>query len=174
MNNYIEKIDSLGKIIIPKEIREKYNFTVDNYIEFIEGSNFVALRNYSVLGKYKKLSQILVNILNEYLNVEAFITDKNKIIAYAGVFKDKFLDREISKYLKGAIKRRESIFEKFIKDIPITDSEIVKCSYIDEVIISDGEELGILFMYEIDREIKDINLKIVNIVLSFLLNTLDE
>lgn len=173
MENYIEKIDSLGRILIPEEIRKKYDFNTDNYIEFIEGSNFVALKNYSLLSKYKNLSQILVNTLNYYLNVEAFITDKHNIIAYAGVYKDKYINKPISKYLKGAIKRRESIFEKFIKNIPITDDSIIKCSYIDEVIISEGEELGILFIYCID-EIKDIDLKIVNIVISFLINTLDE
>ncbi len=171
--HYLEKIDSFGRIIIPEEIRNKYKIDSSDYLEFICGSSFIAIRKYSIISRYKSLAQNITDILEEYLGCEVFITDTNKIIAYSGEYKEKYLDKNISKYLLTAIRRREEILEKYEKDIEIIDNEYISSKYIDKTIIVNGEEVGLLFLYR-DNFVDEVDLKIIDIALSFLIKTLEE
>lgn len=171
--SYLEKIDSLGRLSIPEEIREKYKIDTNDYLEFVCGSSFVAIRKYSIISRYKSLSQNITDILEEYLGGEVFITDTNRIIAYSGEYKEKYLNKNISKYLLKSIRRREEILEKYEKKIEIIDNEYISSKYIDKTIIVNGEEVGLLFLYR-DNFVDEIDLKIIDIALSFLIKTLEE
>ena len=62
------KIDSLGRIVIPKEIRERLNIKENDYLEFLVFNDGLALKKYSKIGKLQYLAQELTDTLNMFLN----------------------------------------------------------------------------------------------------------
>lgn len=168
------KIDGLGRLVIPKEIRERYGIHENDYLEFLIDSDGFFIRKYSRLGKISSLAQELTDTLNVFLNAEVLIAERDKIVAYSGEFKEKYLGKEISKSLSKSIRRRESLFETYKKKLEIVEGDFIECSYINETIVSNSEEVGIISLYRKDKPVTESDLKIVNIVCSFFTRYLEE
>lgn len=168
------KIDGMGRIVIPKEIREKFNIKEDDYLEFSIVNEGVVLKKYSKLGKLTTLAQELTDTLNKYLEAEVLIAERDKILAYTGIYKDKYLNQNISNKMIKSIRRRESLFEKYSKDLELIENDMVMCSYINETIVANSEEVGLICVYRTDRSVDENDLKIVKIVSSFLTKYLED
>lgn len=168
------KIDSLGRIVIPKEIRERFNIKEDDYLEFCLIKDGFFIRKYSKIGKLQILAQELTDTLNMFLKAEVLIADRDKILAYSGNNKDKYLGQNVSMQITKAIRRRESLFETYMKNLEIVKGDIVECSYINETIVANSEEAGLICLYRTDKSVDENDLKIVNIVSSFLTKYLEE
>lgn len=168
------KIDGMGRLVIPKEIRERYNIREDDYLEFSLTHDGFCLKKYSKLGRLQGLAQELTDTLNAFLDAEVLIAESDKIVAYSGVYKDKYLNQHVSHKLIKSIKRRESLFEEYKKDLQIIEDDIINCSYINETIIANSEEVGIICLYRLDRSVDKTDLKVVNIVSSFLTKYIEE
>lgn len=168
------KIDGMGRLVIPKELRERYNFKEDDYLEFSLLNEGILLKRYSKLGNLKNLAQEITDILNSYLDAEVLIAERDKILAYSGVYKDKYINKNISNKLIKSIKRRESLFEQYTKSLDLIEGESIECSYINETLVANCEEIGILCLYRIDNKVNDVDLKVVKIVSSFLNKYIEE
>lgn len=168
------KIDGMGRLVIPKEIRERYNIKEDDYLEFLLTHDGFYLKKYSKLGRLQTLAQELTDTLNSFLGAEVLIAESDKIVAYSGVNKDKYLNHQVSNKLTKSIKRRESLFEIYNKDLQIIEDDIINCSYINETIVANSEEVGIICLYRLDRSVDKTDLKVVNIVSSFLTKYIEE
>lgn len=168
------KIDGLGRLVIPKEIRERYSIHENDYLEFLIDRDGFFIKKYSRLGKISSLAQELTDTLNVFLNAEVLIAERDKIVAYSGEYKEEYLGKEISKSLSKSIRRRESLFETYKKKLEILDDELIECSYINETIVANSEEVGIICLYRTDKAVSESDLKIVNIVSSFFTRYLEE
>lgn len=168
------KIDGLGRIVIPKEIRERFNIRENDYLEFSLLIDGFALRKYSKIGKLQYLAQELTDTLNMFLNAEVFIADRDRILAYSGDEKQKYYGKNISNRMVKCIKRREELFECYMKDLEILEGELINCSYINETIVANCEEAGIICLYRQNKSVDKQDLKIVKIVASFLTKYLEE
>lgn len=168
------KIDGLGRLVIPKEIRERYSIHENDYLEFLIDRDGFFIKKYSRLGKISSLAQELTDTLNVFLNAEVLIAERDKIVAYSGEYKEEYLGKEISKSLSKSIRRRESLFETYKKKLEILDGELIECSYINETIVANSEEVGIICLYRTDKAVSESDLKIVNIVSSFFTRYLEE
>ena len=82
MNNTFKKrIDELGRIVIPKQIRN--TFKIKNFDElelFIEDDNIVIRKTGGILLIRDKLNRLL-NFIKKYFNINAIIIDKNIVVA---------------------------------------------------------------------------------------------
>ncbi len=168
------KIDGMGRLVIPKEIRERYNIREDDYLEFSLTSDGFCLKKYSKLGRLQALAQELTDTLNMFLGAEVLIAERDKVLAYSGIYKDKYLNKLVSNKLIKAIKRRESLYETYNKDLQIIEDDVINCSYINETIVANSEEIGIICLYREDRSVDQMDLKIVRIVSSFLTRYIEE
>ncbi len=168
------KIDGMGRLVIPKEIRERYNIREDDYLEFSLTNDGFCLKKYSKLGRLQALAQELTDTLNMFLDAEVLIAERDTILAYSGIYKDKYLNKPVSNKLINSIKRRESLFETYTKELEITEDDVINCSYINETIVANSEEVGIICLYRLDRSVDKTDLKVVNIVSSFLTKYIEE
>ena len=82
MNNTFKKrIDELGRIVIPKQIRNA--FKIKNFDElelFIEEENIIIKKTGGILLLKNKLDNFL-DFIKEYNNIDAFILDKNEVVS---------------------------------------------------------------------------------------------
>lgn len=143
----VRRIDELGRIVIPKEIRKtlriKDNDNVDIYID--ENENII-LKKFSVINNISDFAQNFVDSIYSFFKHNIIITDRSSIIAYAGENKKEYINNEISVFLDKAISRRENILEKYQKDFQIIKDKDEKGSYILSSIIANGDVIGMVMV----------------------------
>ena len=82
MNNTFKKrIDELGRIVIPKQIRTTFKIKDFDELElFVENDNIVLKKTGGILLIKDKLNNFL-KYIKKYNNIDAFIVDKNELVA---------------------------------------------------------------------------------------------
>ena len=79
-DNIIKKIDSLGRIVIPKELRKKLNIKLEDDLEItLEDENLIIKKFYKIDNYFYKISKYIL-FLEKKLNLKIYLTDKDKII----------------------------------------------------------------------------------------------
>lgn len=170
---FIRKVDGLGRIVIPKEIRRCLNIKEDDYLELLSNNDSLIIKKYSKMNKYANICQILIDIINKKLNANIVVTDKYSVVAYSGNENNNILNRTIDSEVLKSIYRRENIVEKYIKKINIV-GDIIECSYISNTIVSNGEDIGITYLYREDKEIDDNDIYHVKLINMFISKYLEE
>ncbi len=79
-NNYIRKIDELGRIVIPKEVRNKLKIGDNESILISLDDNKINISKYSYLNNYNRFINELGNQLSEIYKIEISISDREKNI----------------------------------------------------------------------------------------------
>ena len=74
------KIDELGRIVIPKEIRKNLGIRNGETLEIFTSEDSIILKKYFELRKYEDLSTKLCDLIKNIYNVDLVITDREKVI----------------------------------------------------------------------------------------------
>lgn len=173
----MRRIDSLGRIVIPKEIRSSLHIKESDKLEIYldENENIMLKKDSTLKNKQNFLYDFLYSIYN--INKKnVLITDKDKIIVYLGKNKDEYLNKRISQMLDSCLVRRVSIMENYKKEITIVDDNSVLCTYIIKSIISNGDVIGLFIMFSTSENemINKTDDKIADIATNFLSKYLEE
>lgn len=172
--NTIKKVDELGRIVLPKEIRRRLKIRNDDFLEIFIDNDLICLKKYSKIKSMKNFAQKLTDMLYSYTKKDILIADKCNIIAYTGEEKKKYIDKEISDKLLESINRRESIMQNHIKELELIDKEIINCSYVMDTIISNSEYIGTIVMYSKDDMLSVHDMNVIKILSSFLSKYLED
>ncbi len=170
----VRRIDDLGRIVIPKEIRKTLRIKEGTPLEiFTEKDGDIILRKYSPIGELASFSTEYVESLAKVTNFIAIITDKDSVIAVAGTQKKDLLEQAISTELEKVIDKREPIKTDKNNAIQITNKGNKEKEGNPQVvipIISDSEVIGsiILMAKEKNTEITDVQIEIAKVAASFL------
>ena len=106
----VRRIDELGRVVIPKEIRRTLRIREGDPLEiFTDREGEVILKKYSPIGELSDFAKEYVESLNQSLGHIAVISDKDTIVAVSGAGKKELLDKPISEDLENIMKRREKI-----------------------------------------------------------------
>ena len=88
----VRRIDDLGRVVIPKEIRRTLRIREGDPLEiFVDHDGEVILKKYSPIGELGDFAQEYADSLFEATGHIAIITDRDQIIAIAGASKKRFL-----------------------------------------------------------------------------------
>ena len=79
-NNYIRKIDELGRIVIPKEVRHKLKIQENENIMITSDDSKILISKYSYLENYYNYIKSIAEYINEIYKYGIEITDRNKTI----------------------------------------------------------------------------------------------
>ena len=177
----VRRIDDLGRVVIPKEIRKVHRIKEGDPLEiFTEKDGGIILRKYSPIGELTEFATGYAETLSKTTGHIACITDKDTVIAVAGGQKKDFLEKNLSKELEEVIENKEVFKSKENNEIaiPITQNEGRERLYNGQVIypiISDGDALGsvILLTKEPNKKMGDVENKVAESAAGFLGNHLE-
>lgn len=170
----VRRIDDLGRIVIPKEIRKTFRISDGENIEiFIEGENIV-LKKYSVLNKIEDYAEKFTDAIYSFVKYNIIITDTDSIIALSGPLKKQYINKPISEYLRNCIRRRENLHEKYVKDINLTEGKKEEGTYCLSTIISSGDAVGLVLILSTESQVTDTDMRICQIAAKFLAKSLEE
>lgn len=111
----VRKIDELGRIVIPKEIRNVLGIHSNDDLEIFIDDMKIVLKKYEKSDNILNYSNNIVNIIDEKLNIRVFVTNKERFIT-DGDFKNKELNSKLLELIEER-KRYESINKETINKI---------------------------------------------------------
>lgn len=172
----VRRIDDLGRIVIPKEIRKTLRIKEGDPLEiFTDREGQIILKKYSPIGELSEFATEYAETLAKTTGHIACITDKDTIIAVSGGSKKEFLEQSISKDLEKIMDDKEAYISKENNDVsvPITQNENTDKKNNAQVvypIISDGDVIGsvILISKDANTKMTEVEKKVVQSAASFL------
>ena len=170
----VRRIDDLGRIVIPKEMRRTLRIHDGESLEIFVEDEMIALKKYSSMSDLNDISNDLSNTINKVLLKEVLITDIDKVISSSGNLKSKYQGKNISKYLEEKLANRETVIEKSVKEVEFVDGQIEKCSYTISPIIMNGDAIGTVVIFTVSDSITDIEVKMANMASKFLGKHIEE
>ncbi|MBQ3551785.1 MAG: stage V sporulation protein T [Clostridia bacterium] len=104
----VRRIDELGRVVIPKEIRRTLRIRVGDPLEiYTDRDGGVILKKYSPIGELGDFAKEYAEALYQSLGHLSIICDKDTVIAAAGPNKKEYLDKPISAEIEQLIANRE-------------------------------------------------------------------
>lgn len=149
----IRRIDELGRIVIPKEIRKKLRIKTGDNLEILVEGDDIVLKKYSFIENIETYVQMYADSFNHVLKYNVIITDTDKIIAMAGNLKKKYLNKEISSQIQKMIERRENVFPLKKDKIEISSGMCEECYFSAAPIINNGDSIGEVIIMSLDSPI---------------------
>ena len=156
----VRRIDDLGRIVIPKEIRKVLRIKEGDPIEIFTGrEGEVILKKYSPIGELSEFATNYAETLAKTTGHIACITDKDNVIAVSGISKKEFLEQDISKELENLMDEREVYTSNQNNDIaiPIIKNDNQERRFNAQVIypiISQGDVIGSVVLISKDQKKK--------------------
>lgn len=169
----IRRIDELGRIVIPKDIRKNLRIKTSDSLEIFINDNDIILKKYSFMNKINDLAQTLTDAVYTFMKHTIFITDTDNIIAASGPLKKDYIGKHISNFLEDSIMRREKLLQNHFKNLRIIDDKEINCTYVTTTIISSGEAVGMIIILDTEEKIGEMEMQIANIISSFITKYLE-
>ena len=103
----VRRVDDLGRVVIPKEIRRTLRIREGDPLEiFTDREGQVILKKYSPIGELNDFSKEYCEALYESTGSISIISDRDTIIAISGASKKEYLEKRISPELEKIIEGR--------------------------------------------------------------------
>lgn len=166
----VRRIDELGRIVIPKEIRKNLRIKNGDNLEIIIDDDSIILKKYSQIKNSVDFISAFVNSFYEVLKYNVIVTDTDKIISIAGNLSNKYEDNEISSVLSNMIERRDSFVERKKKEIEISPSMKEEGYYAVSTIINNGDAIGLVLILSLDTPMLEQEEQLAKILASMLSN----
>ena len=147
----VRRIDELGRIVIPKEIRRNLGIRDGENIEIFTDNDSIILKKYYRMRASSDLANNLCKLVYNSLNYKIIITDREKIIASAGLSAD-LKNHLINEECLQIIEDREI---KSIENTSLTFGEYTLNGNIVFIpIISLNDSIGLIIMVS-ESKLKD-------------------
>ena len=140
----VRRIDDLGRVVIPKEIRRTMRIREGDPLEiYTERDGSVIFKKYSLLGGLTEFATQMCETLNRTTGRIAVITDRDNIIALAGAPRRELLDKQIAPELERLMESRQ-IYQHKVGEIGVPLCAEEGRFFLDTVapILSEGDVLG--------------------------------
>ena len=140
----VRRIDDLGRVVIPKEIRRTMRIREGDPLEiYTDREGEVIFKKYSPIGELTSFASQYAETLYKTCNLAVLITDRDAVIASAGVPKKDFFEKRVSPFLEKIMEGRSMyhLREGVEPMFAVTDAteRAVSCAM---PIISEGDVVG--------------------------------
>ena len=141
----VRRIDDLGRIVIPKEIRRTMRIREGDPMEiFTSREGEILLKKYSPVGELGEFASTLAESMAQTIGELVCITDRDVVIAAAGMGKKEFEGKILDIQMQNAIDKRYSHIAgdraKFLKVVSDDDKKYSRQTI--AVILSHGDCIG--------------------------------
>lgn len=171
----VRRIDDLGRVVIPKEIRKTLRIREGDPLEiFTDRDGGVILKKYSPIEELSDFSKEYAESLQQAIGNIVLIADKDEFISVCGISKKEYLEKKISHELERVLENRKTIC--IIEEnefLPLCADENLQNKYSSQIIspiIAEGDAIGavIILSKEGDEKLGIVEQKLAETAASFL------
>ena len=170
----VRRIDELGRVVIPKEIRRTLRIRESDPLEiFTDREGEIILKKYSPIGELSTFAKQYAECLAQVSGCLTIVCDMDQVIATAGAGKKEFQEQFISQQLQRTLERRSQILANNGERtfIPIINGQVEE--YVWEIvapIVCEGDVVGgvILLSKDLKKKPAEAEQKISACAASFL------
>ena len=166
----VRRIDDLGRVVIPKEIRRTMHIREGDPLEiYTDRDGGVIFKKYSQLGDVTEFAVQLCDTLSRVAGTPAAITDRDSCIAAGGVARREVVDRHISPRLEQIMENRQS-FRAGGQAVQLCDGSEKYQVLVAVPILSEGDVLGsvVFFSEGAGAPLGEMEVKLAQIAAGFL------
>ena len=139
----VRRIDDLGRVVIPKEIRRTLHIRDGDPLEiYTEKDGEVIFKKYSPVNELSDFAIKICDALHKSGNSIAVICDRDSIIASAGIAKRELSERRISDELTELMETRKFYRADNGASIPVVTGNDDLCVSVAAPILSEGDIMG--------------------------------
>ncbi len=164
----VRRIDDLGRIVIPKEIRKTLRIKDGESLEIFLNSDNIVLKKYSPLEGLQSFYKMYAESIYSEIGYNILVVDRDRIVAVSGDFKKKYLDKPISPTIDLIIQNRIVVYSKEIVKISIVLGDSLDASYVIAPIITNGDAVGAVIIMSSEDKVDDFVIKTGTIASKFL------
>lgn len=167
----VRRIDELGRIVVPKEIRRTLRIREGDPMEiFTDTEGKVILKKYSPIEDILEHAKQAAEVVARITGMGVIITDRDQVIAVSGSAKKDDMGRSISSALEEFMKERRNVNStKGDRKIQIVaGEEIVEGEQVICHILSDSDVIGSIIIVSKDKTITEVESKLALMVSMFL------
>lgn len=166
----VRRIDDLGRIVIPKEIRRGFKINEGDSLEIFVDSNGIVLKKYSLLDDMVESALDLVAVARKVYGKSVIITDNEKVIATGKELKKEYLEKELTSVIKSKIEDR-SEFMNYDSSLIVMGSDGVLNYFLVPIIVN-SDSLGSVIL--IDDEITEEDKSLIRFITAILVKKIEE
>ena len=140
----VRRIDDLGRVVIPKEIRRTMRIREGDPLEiYTDREGEVIFKKYSPIGELGGFAGQYAETLNRTAGLSIVIADRDAIIATAGVSKKEFSDRKVSAELERIMEERAGYFYRDGDELrPVAEHSTGAYLHGAMPIVAEGDVIG--------------------------------
>ena len=140
----VRRIDDLGRVVIPKEIRRTMRIREGDPLEiYTDREGEVIFKKYSPIGELAAFAAQYAETLHKTCNMAVVICDRDAVIASAGVPRKEFTDKSLSDEFESIIGARSLyLWREGTEKLPVTPDgtgHYISCAM---PILSEGDLVG--------------------------------
>lgn len=170
----IRRIDDLGRVVIPKEIRKNLRIRDGESVEIFLESDNIVLKKYSPFSDLENFYRAYVDAVHPSIHGNIMIVDRDKFVAVSGNLKRSYLNGIISSTLDEIIQNREVVTCYDFEEINLVGEKLEIASYVIAPIVARGDVLGAVIILSKDRRVDDFASKTATIAAKFLGKYIEE
>ncbi|MBQ9111893.1 MAG: AbrB/MazE/SpoVT family DNA-binding domain-containing protein [Oscillospiraceae bacterium] len=107
----VRRIDDLGRVVIPKEIRRTMRIREGDPLEiYTSNDGEVIFKKYSVIGEMSENATQVADIMHKLAGCPVVVFDRDHVVASSGVTKKEFSERRVSPELEELMESRRQFF----------------------------------------------------------------
>ena len=168
----VRRIDNLGRVVIPKEIRKTLKIKENEQVEINVLDDSIVLNKYSDIHEYDKSINNLIDIIKSVYDRDIIITNLDKIVLTTKDYKD-YINLELSPYLANIVDNRKDVSELIPVNLSLNSNmSDIKVSYSIKSIIVNGDMIGLLILLS-NTNLENSDLKLLQLMSLYLENYLE-
>lgn len=172
----VRRIDDLGRVVIPKEIRRTMRIREGDPLEIFTGAGGeVVFKKYSPIGELGSIAEVCAESVIRCSSLPVIICDRDHCIAAAGLAKKEVLERPMTASLEEVMEsRKEAFFGEDREDTALEGSEL-KIAFAVPIIAA-GDLCGCVCLLKSDNEknVNESNANLCRVTALFLAKQLEE
>ncbi len=174
----VRRIDDLGRVVIPKEIRRTMRIREGDPLEiYTDNNGEVIFKKYSQIGELTIFVNQYTDVLSRTSGHVVLVCDKDHVISVAGAPKRELLERRVSPSLEDIMESRNTyVYDKNQSNVLQPIEGIDKYCLVAVPIISSGDFTGsIMFVSnDLNTSVSETDLKLIDVAASFLGKQMEE
>lgn len=166
------RIDDLGRIVIPKEIRKNLKIKENEVLEIFINNDEIILKKFSPFNDSEKVLSDYIKVINDMTGNDVIITDRDKVILSSKRLEEKLLNKKLSEYVNDLIENRSIFLSNDMKGIEVIDNEKIKQNYYFIPFIIDSDVVGSIIMFS-SKEFDENSKSLLSIASKLLVNYIE-